>query len=33
MRGAMAKIDDVRSRMTRFLSAEEIDAAIEEGRR
>lgn len=33
MEMAATKIDEMRSRMTRFLSAEEIDAAIEEGRR
>lgn len=29
----IAKVDAMRSRMKRFLTAEEIDAAIEEGRR
>ncbi len=33
MRRANEKIDAMRSRLPRFLSAEEIDAAIEEGRR
>lgn len=33
MRRTTAEIDVVRSRMTRFMNAEEIDAAIEEGRR
>lgn len=33
VRGASEKIDMMRSRMTRFLTADEIDAAIEEGRR
>lgn len=33
MRRVSAEIDVVRSRMNRFMSAEEIDAAIEEGRR
>jgi antitoxin FitA len=33
MRRVTAEIDAVRSRMTGFMSTEEIDAAIEEGRR
>jgi plasmid stability protein len=33
MRRTTAEIDVVRSRMTRFMNAEEMDAAIEEGRR
>ena len=33
MRRVTAEIDGVRNRMTGFMSAEEIDAAIEEGRR
>ena len=32
MREATAKIDEMRSRMPRFMSAEEIDKAIKEGR-
>jgi plasmid stability protein len=30
---ANAVVDEMRSKMTRFLTADEIDAAIEEGRR
>jgi plasmid stability protein len=33
MRRVTAEIDGIRSRMTGFMSGEEIDAAIEEGRR
>lgn len=33
MRLGTEKIDTMRSRMTRFLTTEEIDAAIKEGRR
>jgi plasmid stability protein len=33
MRQVTAEIDEVRDRMTGFMSGEEIDAAIEEGRR
>ena len=33
MRRTTAEIDVVRSRMIRFMNAEEIDTAIEEGRR
>lgn len=33
MRRVTAEIDGVRNRMTGFMSGEEIDAAIEEGRR
>lgn len=33
MRRVSAEIDAVRNRMTGFMSTEEIDAAIEEGRR
>jgi len=32
MRRASEEIDAMRAKMTRFMSAEEIDAAIEEGR-
>ena len=32
VRDATAEIDVIRSRMKRFLTAEEIDAAVEEGR-
>lgn len=32
MRQATAKIETMRARMTRFMSAEEIDEAIKEGR-
>lgn len=32
-RSGLAKIDEVRSRMKRFMTGEEIDAAIREGRR
>ena len=33
MRRVTAEIDGIRNRMTGFMSGEEIDAAIEEGRR
>lgn len=33
MRRANGKVEEMRSRMTRFFSAEEIDGAIREGRR
>ena len=33
VRAAMEKIDAARAGMTRFMSSEEIDAAIREGRR
>lgn len=33
MRRVSAEIDSVRNRMTGFMNTEEIDAAIEEGRR